>query len=220
MDINKLKEPFSPVDIEWRIQSSGLKASGLPWGKAFAYVQNRAIQERLDDVCGAFWCNEFKQGPGGGVLCGISILIDDGWVTRWDGAENPDFEPVKGGLSNAMKRAAVQWGMGRYLYKLEIGWADFNESGKYKAKVGDSWFSWDPPPLPEWAFPKGELPKVVTKAQHDAIMELLESASFNTGQRAASWSWLDTKPSKEEAEKKLIALRTRVDKYNKGVQND
>src|SRR5690606_38042070 len=80
----------------------------------------------------------------------------DEWVTKWDGAENTEKEAVKGGLSGAMKRAAVQWGIGRYLYQLEEGWANVHEGGQYSAQTKDKkWFRWDPPALPAWALPDG-----------------------------------------------------------------
>ncbi|WP_263317101.1 Rad52/Rad22 family DNA repair protein, partial [Enterobacter hormaechei] len=59
----------------------------------------------------------------GGVECGISIKVEGEWITKWDAAENTQVEAVKGGRSGAMKRAAVQWGIGRYLYNLEEGFA-------------------------------------------------------------------------------------------------
>ena len=44
-------------------------------------------------------------------LCGIAIFFEGrGFITKWDGAEDSDIEAVKGGLSDSMKRAAVQWG--------------------------------------------------------------------------------------------------------------
>jgi len=46
------------------------------------------------------------------------------------GAENSDIEPVKGGLSDSFKRAAVQWGIGRYLYSLGAVWVDVEQRGK------------------------------------------------------------------------------------------
>ena len=122
-----LQKPFLIEDIEWRIGQSGKTAKGI-WATCLAYVSNRAIQNRLDEVFGPNgWQNEYTSGPQGGVLCGISVFCgsdvknDPIWVTKWDGAENTDFEPIKGGLSDSMKRAAVQWGIGRYLYKLEMG---------------------------------------------------------------------------------------------------
>jgi len=59
-----------------------------------------------------------------------------------------------------MKRAAVQWGIGRYLYNLEEGWADVHPGGNYSGKTPDNkWFKWSPPQLPKWAVPEGDVPK-------------------------------------------------------------
>ncbi len=61
MDLNKFDEPFSPEDIEWRIQQSGKTRDGKVWAMVLAYVTNRAIMKRLDDVCGkAGWRNEYR----------------------------------------------------------------------------------------------------------------------------------------------------------------
>ena len=155
----RLHEPFPADDVEWRLQQVGKNERGF-WGKCLAYITNRAIMERLDSVIGpGDWRNEFTGGPSGGVLCGISVRVDGEWVTKWDGAENTDIESVKGGLSNAMKRAAVQWGIGRYLYDLEEGWANCHadqKQGRFQGKTKENqYFSWDPPELPAWALPGG-----------------------------------------------------------------
>lgn len=159
--LTELKSPFMPEDIEWRVARSGLK-DGKPWAQVLAYVTNRAIMDRLDDTLGAEnWRNEYTKGPDGGVLCGLSILVKErAWVTKWDGAGNTDIEAVKGGLSDSMKRSAVQWGIGRYLYHLEATWAEITPNGvkrdKAKQKDGpDVWFRWNPPKLPSWALPGG-----------------------------------------------------------------
>lgn len=52
MDLNKFDAPFNPEDIEWRIQQSGKTRDGKVWAMVLAYVTNRAIMKRLDDVCG------------------------------------------------------------------------------------------------------------------------------------------------------------------------
>ncbi len=151
-----LAEVFPEADIEWRLQQSGDK-SGKIWGKCLAYVTNRAIMQRLDDVIGPDkWKNEFQTGPHGGVLCGISIKVGDEWVVKFDGAENTAIEAIKGGLSGAMKRAAVQWGIGRYLYNLEEGWVTVDDKGKFSGKLKTGkYFKWNPPSLPIWAVPEG-----------------------------------------------------------------
>ena len=155
IDFAKLREPFPEADIEWRIQQSGVTPKG-PYAMVLAYVTNRAIMERLDDVVGPEnWQNAFEAGPGGGVLCGLYIKVENTWVVKWDGAENTDIESIKGGLSGSMKRAAVQWGIGRYLYNLEATFAKIGETGRYRAKIGDKAVRWSPPPLPAWALPKG-----------------------------------------------------------------
>jgi len=156
MNLKDLAKPFPAKDIEWRIQSSGKNDKGI-WAMCLAYVTNRAIMDRLDEVCGPEnWKNDFAPAPEGGILCGISIKCGDEWVTKWDGAENTQVEAIKGGLSSAMKRAGSQWGIGRYLYNLDTGWADIATNGKFSAKTKDNtWFKWNPPALPSWALPDG-----------------------------------------------------------------
>ena len=179
-NLARLRDPFAPDDIEWRVQQAGEK-NGRPWARVLAYVTNRAIMERLDDVVGpAAWQNAYKEGPAGGVVCGLSIRVErpDGtaeWVTKWDGAENTDVEPVKGGLSGAMKRAAVMWGVGRYLYDLEEGWARVHDGGRFSAKGKDgAWFKWDPPELPIWAVPAAPAVRAARPAQVSRIEALLD----------------------------------------------
>lgn len=209
--LKELQRPFIPEDIEWRIQSWGKHQSGDYWAQVLAYVTNRAIQNRLDDVVGPMnWQNEFKDWHGDSQLCGISIRLEDpsdtldAWVTKWDGAECTNIEAIKGGLSDAMKRAAVQWGIGRYLYKLESnfaqqisldrqsrekGWRQSNAQDKTgRAGKKDEWhkFYWLPPDLPKWALPEGhppppkdtgfKKPQIPAKPTGDPKVEILQAA--------------------------------------------
>lgn len=168
VDWEALRAPFAAEDIEWRVQQSGMTSSAKPYAMVLAYVTNRAIQQRLDDVVGPEkWKNTFESAPSGGVMCGISIKVKDEWVTKYDGAENTEVEAVKGGLSGAMKRAAVQWGMGRYLYELPVAFADLSKekSDAYNQflRITDKktksivWTGyWRTPQLPTWALPKAK----------------------------------------------------------------
>ena len=170
MNLEKLKEPFPADQVEWRVSRSGVK-NGNPWAMVLAYITSRGVQDRLDAVCGPQnWKNEFRQVDGG-TLCGISIKCGDEWVTKWDGAQNTDIESFKGGLSGAEKRAASQWGIGRYLYGLTENWAQPDPNGSHTDKVTDkqsgqvTWFRWNPPALPAWALPQENLKgKPPTKA--------------------------------------------------------
>jgi len=153
--IDILKAPFYPDELEWKPQSVGMSEAGKPWVRALAYITNRAIMDRLDAAVGPEgWRNEFKAAPDSGVLCGLSIKVDGEWITKWDGAPNTDIEAVKGGLSGAMKRAAVQWGIGRYLYDLEENFGTVSDQGIFRAQTKEKKaFRWNPPSLPKWALP-------------------------------------------------------------------
>lgn len=181
-DFEKFKEPFPEKDIEWRLQTCGSGKNGV-WALCLAYITSRAVQERLDTVCGpdgwktsiipVVTTSENSSRPGekssskncNAFLCELSIRVthDDGtveWISRVDGADATDIEPVKGGISGALKRVAVQFGIGRYLYNLEENFAQILPDGSTqkgypgKTKEGQK-FKWLPPKLPAWALPKG-----------------------------------------------------------------
>lgn len=186
--LEQLRAPFALQDIEWRVQQAGEK-NGKVWAKVIPYLNVRAVQDRLDDVCGPeLWRNAFHAGPAGGVLCGLSIFCEiadaDGaqradWITKWDGAENTDVEKVKGGLSSATKRAGTQWGIGRYMRDLGAAFAKVHEGGRFSAKLKEGkWYKWDPPDLPEWAQPKA--PAAAGDAQLARIDALLPGVDEKT----------------------------------------
>lgn len=115
----RLEYPFGVEDIEFRVlRTNKAKTEGY----IAAYVDSRAIQRRLDEVVGwENWQNYFEvtQSIANGettFVCKLSIYSTDKgeWLTKSNGAGCTDIEPVKGGLSNAFKRAASMWGIGRY----------------------------------------------------------------------------------------------------------
>ncbi len=116
----KLQEPFPLEAHKWRIgQTSrdGTKALAL------CYIDARDVQNRLDDVVGPEnWQTEIIETAHGRVLCKLSIRVDGEWVSKMDGAGDTGYEGEKGAISDALKRAAVQWGIGRYLYDLPSPW--------------------------------------------------------------------------------------------------
>ena len=53
----RLSEPFAAADVEWRVTKVRSQSSE---GLAVAYLNSRAIQNRLDDVVGPFcWRTRF-----------------------------------------------------------------------------------------------------------------------------------------------------------------
>lgn len=179
--MKKLQAPFPPEEIEWRVGSTNReKTSGL----ALAYVTNRAIQNRLDDIFGPLnWQNQYKEWKNNSQICGISVRvgITQEWVTKWDGADDSQTEAIKGGLSDSMKRAAVQWGIGRYLYKLDQQWCKLKPAGNSYALAEE-------PKLPGWALPEGcnpEAYKPPTK-KTEPITKKTEPITDLTRQRIAT----------------------------------
>ncbi len=133
----KLAYPFTAKEIEWRVL---LTTKDKQKGQVAAYVDSRAIQNRLDTVLGQEnWQNRFTVTSGNSTglntyVCELLIYYPERqeWLSKSDGAGSTDIEPVKGGLSNSFKRAASMWGIGRYLYELTGIWVKLKD-GKYIA---------------------------------------------------------------------------------------
>jgi hypothetical protein len=109
---NTLTAPILPNEVEWRIQSQ------TSTGKLIVvpYINNRCVMTRFDAAFGAEnWTSEFRE-ISNGFLCRLTVTINKREVYREDGASKTNIEPEKGGISDAMKRAAVQFGLGRCLY--------------------------------------------------------------------------------------------------------
>lgn len=127
-----LKEPFSDSEIEWRCQNAGLnKGKKTKWAQVVPFIQSRAIYDRLDSVLGiGGWATTYREttiASEDGMICGIGIRFDGEWVWKYNGASCGNFEPIKSGCSNSIKRAAVEWGIGRYLYKQDMRFVDVME---------------------------------------------------------------------------------------------
>ena len=96
--LEQLRDPFAPDDIEWRVQQVGEK-NGKPWARVLAYVTNRAIMERLDEVVGPEnWQNSYREGPAGGVVCGLAVRVSrpDGsaeWITSGTAPRTARWSP-------------------------------------------------------------------------------------------------------------------------------
>lgn len=145
-----LATPFDHTEVKFKPQSvKGNRALAL------AYVDARVIEDRLDDVLGvAGWQDEYETLADGSVVCRLRLKIDGEWVTKMDvgsPSEQPDGgDRMKAAFSDALKRAAVKFGIGRYLYRLPAAWADYDPVKKQFTQ---------PPQLPAFAQPKAKAKK-------------------------------------------------------------
>lgn len=133
----KLAEPFHPKRVHWRVGATNAKKLGVkPWeatsGMPLAYIDARDVMERLDAIVGSEnWMDAYEETSSGRVICSLTLFYPDieRYVTKSDGAGNTGTEGEKGAISDAFKRAAVKFGIGRYLYSIKSGWIDL-ENGK------------------------------------------------------------------------------------------
>lgn len=147
-----LTAPIQSNEIEWRVQSQ------TSTGKLIVvpYINNRCVMHRFDAAFGPEnWTSEFRE-ISNGFLCRLTVTINDRTIYREDGASKTNIEPEKGGISDAMKRAAVQFGLGRCLYDYPRVFIECE--GKF---------------IPDWAYDK--LDKLVTwindgKCNRDTII--------------------------------------------------
>lgn len=118
---------------------------------ALAYVDARVIQDRLDDVLGPDgWKDAYKIVDGHkSVVCKLSIRVGKEWVTKMDvgsASEQPDEgDRMKAAFSDALKRVAVKFGVGRYLYRFPSQWIDYDPKAKKFTQE---------PKIPDFAKPK------------------------------------------------------------------
>lgn len=132
---------FPKEDVHWRSQSltkDGSKAMAL------AYIDARNVMDRLDQIVSSENWQDRYEVHGSRVVCYLSIRVDGEWITKADGAGDTQVEAEKGALSDAFKRAAVKWGIGRYLYDVPTPWVpceSYERNGKryWKKWTADPW---------------------------------------------------------------------------------
>lgn len=108
----RLVAPFPPEEVKQRPGRGSM---------TFSYVDAPAVMTRLDDVVGLHnWQTTFKviNLEESVVECTLQVRIDGEWITKTDAGypnSDNDDEPLKSAYSDALKRAAVQFGIGRHL---------------------------------------------------------------------------------------------------------
>lgn len=132
IDFQKLSEPFPVEQVSWRIMGAIVNGTA----PVAAFIDSRDVMHRLDSVCepanwkSSYWYHDTT------AICQLSLRIEGEWLTKEDGAGGGDLEFEKAQISNALKRAAVCWGIGRYLYSIKdpvtgnLPWVSVDNQGK------------------------------------------------------------------------------------------
>jgi hypothetical protein len=174
-----LADPFEPTEVKFKpAVVSGNRAMAL------AYVDARVIQDRLDEALGPMnWQDDYECLPDGSVVCRLRLRLGDEWITKVDvggpSEQQDGGDRLKAAFSDALKRAAVKFGVGRYLYRLPAQWVDYDPQRKQFVR---------PPTVPAFALPKkararareNDLPAVAGKTE--AAAKKVPGLSDRSGQ--------------------------------------
>lgn len=138
----KFSDPFPFAEVEYRVGAT--KQGDTTRGMAVAYINVRAAMNRMEDVCAANgweWSSSYREVIAGKsdethIECTIVVNKGNGVViSRADVGEGHDndakgkdtADPVKTAYSDAFKRAAVAYGIGRFLRDLPNTWVGLDE---------------------------------------------------------------------------------------------
>ena len=141
----ELAAPFRVDEVQFKPQVvKGNRAL------AIAYIDARAVMDRLDAVVGVHnWQDRYQLLPDNSVQCRLQVRIHGEWIAKVD-VGSPSDQPdggdrLKAAFSDALKRAAVKFGIARYLYGLPPTWTDYDPTKRQFTSM---------PRLPEWATPR------------------------------------------------------------------
>jgi hypothetical protein len=145
-----------------------------------AYIDARDVMRVLDEHCQ--WEVQYKE-IGGFIFCGIGINMDGNTLWRWDcGArveDNPQDQMYdqagKSAASDAFKRAAVMWGIGRFLYDLSMVTLPCDQYGNVVDNNGNR--VWD---LTNHINNRGATAKIVINGSNNVLISTGTDSSITT----------------------------------------
>lgn len=110
---------LKPEEIDVRVAQ--VKQNGVV---VLLYKDARVDQTILDETVGAMNWKKSYDIIDGQLFCTISIWDDEKkqWVSKQDVGVESNTEAEKGRASDAQKRAAFAWGIGRELYSAPFIW--------------------------------------------------------------------------------------------------
>lgn len=113
-----------PAAIKFKVQATGSKSAMV-----VAYIDARLAIERLNMLVPELWSDRYEPYDGKHTLCHLTV----GDITRSDVGNGQG----KAGYSDALKRAAVKFGIGVSLYAIPQRFLPFDSA--YLEKRGNNW---------------------------------------------------------------------------------
>lgn len=125
MEVDKWAElvsPFTADEIKIRILAWSKDRSR---GRIVAYIEGNTIRDRLDTMVGYDnWTAKYTavEAPTATMVCELTIA----GITKQNVGTGDDH---KAAATDALKRAAMEHGIGRYLAYMPQVWVDLNDKG-------------------------------------------------------------------------------------------
>ena len=157
--LTQLSQPFPASAIYWR---AGSVSRDKTRAQALPYAEPRVYEDRLNAVCPDSWSVSFRPWGETRIICDLSIQGS----TRSSTGEfaTGDFAPGTSAEAQAFKRACVKFGLGRYLYDVQVHWVGYDERTRKLTET---------PTLPKQFLPKVEtLSKERASAMHKEMGRL------------------------------------------------
>lgn len=191
-DIEILKKPFDDKTVGVKIQSfNKAKDKAL----LILYLQHTDVQDRLDAVDPA-WSNGVTDEARHGETFVVRMKLTVKGTTRENVGEG---ETPKAAHSDALKRCAMLFGVGRYLYDSEHKWVPYNEqTDKFRVWTIQDFHG---KPVSSIKPPKGESAE---------MRKVFEEQDFSGGDLFAEGSGLIRPP-------KCCGRPMMVDRYDAGL---
>lgn len=200
--ITPLFAPFDPSVIKWR---AGATTKDKSKALGLAYVDARDVMERFDEAFGpAGWQDSYYviDSAKSVVQCNITAVYEEEdaeghlhyrSVTKTDvGYPNGtgDDEPFKSAYSDAFKRCAVKFGVGRDLYDTEAMWLPYDEGSRRitafpQYVVGKGWVAPGQSPAPKPAAPAKPAVALASDAMRKKVFALASEAGLGHEQLKA-----------------------------------
>jgi hypothetical protein len=206
-----LSAPFDSHEVKFKpAVVSGNRALAL------AYVDARVIQDRLDEVLGVEgWQDNYKVLEDGTVVCRLQLRLGDQWVTKVDvgspSEQGDSGDRRKAAFSDALKRAAVKFGIGRYLYRLPTQWVDYDPQRKQISQT---------PRLPAWALPEKPAPATTEKTPAAALEEPVAIAAVVEKKPTTAKSHKEVPANGVELQRRLYDYDAKLAKAGLCAQGD
>lgn len=132
--VHRLRQPFAPGVLRWKIQTRVNEQQADPYATVVVYVDARTVAAHLDDVVPGCWSTVYVAPPVTVGLPALECRLTVCGVTRSDvGTVEPGSRAgsdTKDLYSDALKRAAVQYGVGAFLYRFPQVQARVERSGQ------------------------------------------------------------------------------------------